>query len=113
MTETNQEQLACSLPEQEFQKRVRVDISDLIEKAKKISEIEAGYELTFPADDETLSAVSAFILEERKCCSFFEFNLRIPANFADTNLIITGPDRVKEFVGRLFETKNESMKSAE
>ena len=65
-----------------------------------------GYTLLFDGDDETLSALAAFVSNERQCCSFAEYAIEVSPPYEETRLTITGPDETKALFDDLFDRLN-------
>lgn len=61
-------------------------------------EVEDGYEFTFPSDAHTLQLVAEWIGNERLCCPFFTFDVRLRNGAEPMTLHIAGPEGVKEFI---------------
>lgn len=74
--------------------------------AKELSD---GYAVRFEGAD-SLMGVARFVDEERKCCSFPDYQIELPPPYDETKLTITGPEGTKdlfqEFIERLEEKPN-------
>jgi hypothetical protein len=64
----------------------------------RIEEVENGYVLDLPGDDETLTQVAAWIALERRCCPFFEFTVAIGGADGPIRVALTGSAEVKQFL---------------
>ena len=76
----------------------------LFQTVQSIHEAQNGYEFIFsgPAGSENISALAEFISNERRCCPFLEFTLRISPNDKPISLLLTGPDGTQEFLREEF-----------
>lgn len=61
-------------------------------------EVEDGYEFMFPSDAHTLRLVAEWIGNERLCCPFFTFDVRLRNGSEPMTVRIAGPEGVKEFI---------------
>jgi hypothetical protein len=61
-------------------------------------ELADGYEFQFPSDAKTYQMVAEWIGNERLCCPFFDFDLRVGDASAPMSLKISGPEGVKQFI---------------
>jgi hypothetical protein len=74
-------------------------LSPAVKLAKlNTSELSDGYAFQFPSDPKTVATVSEWIGNERLCCPFFEFDIRVGDNSTPMVLRITGPEGVKQFI---------------
>ena len=92
---------ACNMkaltPEQ--RKRHSEVLSPALRSSKlKTSELSDGYEFQFPSDAKTYQIVAEWVGNERLCCPFFDFDIRIGDDSAPMKLRISGPDGVKQFI---------------
>jgi hypothetical protein len=69
-------------------------------RASKLSskELADGYEFQFPSDAKTYQMAAEWIGNERLCCPFFDFDLRVGDASAPMSLKISGPEGVKQFI---------------
>jgi len=69
-------------------------------RASKLSskELADGYEFQFPSDAKTYQMVAEWIGNERLCCPFFDFVMRVGNASAPMSLKISGPEGVKQFI---------------
>lgn len=58
-------------------------------------ELEDGYRLRFAGAD-SLMGVAHFVKEERKCCSFADYQIELEPPYDETKLIIRGPEGTKD-----------------
>jgi hypothetical protein len=76
--------------------------TDLIQGVHSVHEIENGYEFRFPNETQFISRIAEFISNERLCCPFLEFNLKIISNRDPVSLSLTGPIGTQEFLRAEF-----------
>jgi hypothetical protein len=83
----------------EARKRQSEILSPALRTSKLSSkELADGYEFQFPSDAKTYQMLAEWIGNERLCCPFFDFDLRIGDASAPMSLKISGPEGVKQFV---------------
>ena len=75
----------------------------LLESVQSVQEVENGYEFTFPNHTEFISQIAEFIANERLCCPFLNFTLKIISNNEPISLSLTGPIGTQEFLRIEFE----------
>lgn len=66
----------------------------MIEMAEERQELKSGYAFRFRAD--ALETIAQFIVNERKCCPFLDFEVTIAAASGPVWLRMTGPDGARE-----------------
>ena len=77
--------------------------TQLFQAVQGINETQNGYEFIFPNyGSESISDFARFISEERRCCPFLEFTLKIPSRNDPISLILTGPEGTQEFLREEF-----------
>ena len=89
----------CNLSTAEMAERKEQIQKILLHKMTSLEELANGYRLHFPDDDGITESVFQFILLEKKCCSFFSFELTVAAFQKGTSLAITGNAITKHFIG--------------
>jgi hypothetical protein len=77
--------------------------TELIQAVQRVHGVENGYEFTFPNETEYISKIAEFISNERLCCPFLEFSLKIISNNEPISLSLTGPTGTQEFLRAEFE----------
>ena len=96
--------LACNMdvftPEQR-EAHVRTT-TELIQGIQRVREVENGYEIQFPNEAKLISRIAEFIANERLCCPFLEFNLKVVSNHP-VSLSLTGPLGTQEFLRAEFD----------
>jgi len=78
--------------------------TQLFQSAQAIHEARNGFEFVFPNPDESesITQFAKFISNERRCCPFLEFTLKIAPNDAPISLLLTGPEGTQEFLRAEF-----------
>jgi hypothetical protein len=76
--------------------------TQLYQSVQRINEVENGYEFAFPNESEIIIKLGRFISNERLCCPFLEFTLKITSNNAPISLLLTGPEGTQEFLRAEF-----------
>ena len=75
----------------------------LFQTVQGMHEAQNGYEFIFPNHgSESIEAFAEFIFNERRCCPFLEFTLKIPSNDKPISLLLTGPEGTQEFLREEF-----------
>jgi hypothetical protein len=74
----------------------------LYSAVQEIHEAPNGYEFLFPCDSETIAKLAEFITNERLCCPFLEFDLKLSPNDQPISLTLTGPEGTREFLREEF-----------
>ena len=93
-----QSPIACSLSDVQLRER-RDDLAHgLLARCEKVAELADGYEFAFAGEEETAAQIMEFILEERRCCPFFGFELVIKPDNGPIILRLRGRDGVKDFL---------------
>jgi hypothetical protein len=98
--------IACNMavftPE-EREKHIHTTIQ-LFQTVQDIQEAENGYEFIFPRPEgsENIVQFAEFIYNERRCCPFLEFTLKIEPKDNPISLLLTGPEGTKDFLQEEF-----------
>jgi len=74
----------------------------LYQTLREIRDVENGYEFIFPNGKESTTRLAEFISNERLCCPFLEFTLRIASDDEPISLTLTGPEGTQEFLREEF-----------
>ena len=74
----------------------------LSRSVQSVHEAENGYEFMFPNESGIITGLGKFISNERLCCPFLEFTLKITSNNAHVSLLLTGPQGTPEFLRAEF-----------
>ena len=78
--------------------------TQLFQSVQAVHEIGNGFEFMFPNLDQAdnITQLADFISNERRCCPFLEFTLKIAPNDAPIALLLTGPEGTQEFLHAEF-----------
>ena len=76
--------------------------AQLIQAIQSIAEVENGYEFTFPNDTERIAQIAEFISNERLCCPFLQFTLRVNSMSEPISISLSGPTGTQEFLQAEF-----------
>ena len=63
-----------------------------------VHELPNGYAFDFPSDTKTFALVSEWAEQERRCCPFFDIDIRIDHEGGPLSLRLTGRKGTKEFI---------------
>ncbi len=96
--------LACDLDALEAAERDRqaATFERLRRLVQAVEELPDGWAMQLPTADETLRLVADFIAYERRCCPFFEFDLKVTPDAGPIWLRLTGRPGVKAFLSGAF-----------
>ena len=97
--------LICTLSEPELRKRKGDLQTEIFSQIEQVKELDSGYSLYFPDEKGFTLKLIDYVLAERTCCPFFQFDLYLGAYQSGIQLDITGPEGVKEMLGTLFDEK--------
>ena len=75
---------------------------ELIQAVESVQGVENGYEFRFPNENELIARIAEFISNERLCCPFLKFSLRVVSNNEPVSLSLTGPMGTPEFLRAEF-----------
>ena len=76
--------------------------NQLFRSVQSIQEVTNGFEFIFPNGTESITKLAEFISNERLCCPFLEFTLKIIPNDEPISLTLTGPEGTQEFLRAEF-----------
>ena len=74
----------------------------LFQTVQGIHVTQNGYEFIFPNGSESIAAFAEFISNERRCCPFLDFTLKIFSKDQPISLALTGPEGTQEFLREEF-----------
>ncbi len=97
------EPLVCKLTGPEFRKRLDELRTIVFAKVESYEELENGYVFKFEDDEDFLPKLMDYMLSERKCCPFFDFNLSVKSKRGGPDLTVSGPDGAKEMIEMMIE----------
>ncbi len=99
--------IACNLGQLGEVQRAREQflLSKMLRSRLETQERTTGYAVRLPADSLTILEVAEFILLERICCPFLDFELRWEAGENTLWLQLSGPEGVKSFLNSVFRSE--------
>ena len=77
----------------------------LMAARKAIVETEKGYEFQFGPQDATLAELADWVVNESKCCPFFDFHIDLENEGKLICLRLTGEEGIKQFIRAEFNLK--------
>jgi hypothetical protein len=95
---------ACNVGALDKDQRARYSIltKQLIAKKQEVRELSDGYAFRFAASSEHIKDLAEFIIYERLCCPFFDFDLIVERNEGSLWLKLRGREGVKDFIKSEF-----------
>jgi hypothetical protein len=105
MSEQQNPVIACDLTAIDAAERDQHTLTaqQLFATVTEVQELADGYAFRLPAENLTLHSAVDFIANERLCCPFFDFTLKVGAQNG-LWLSLTGSNEVKQFVRAEFGT---------
>lgn len=105
-SDAQQTPLACNMDvftPAERENHIRAT-TQLFQSVQTIHDAENGFDFIFPNFDsaENMIQLAEFIFNERHCCPFLEFTLKVAPNSAPISLLPTGPEGTLEFLRAEF-----------
>lgn len=99
-SESNERPLVCRLDAftKQQAKRHAALWARIQRRAEGIEELDSGYALRFPLDNELLIQLAEFIILERLCCPFLDFGLELFPERESIQLRLSGGGGVKAFL---------------
>lgn len=96
----NETPFACNMTalNPEEKKRVLDLLNELKVKHQEVKELSNGYAFRYAMDSETFRHAAEFIIYERLCCPFFEFDLKVEKENGAMWLQLTGRPGIKNFI---------------
>ena len=82
----------------EQRQRYTVLIKKLQVSKQEVRELPDGYAFRFPAESSTIQDLAEFIVYERLCCPFFDFDLAVEREGGPVWLRLRGREGVKDFI---------------
>ena len=77
----------------------------LMAARKEIVEMPNGYEFQFSPKNVTLAELADWVVDENKCCPFFNFHIDLENEGALICLRLTGEEGIKQFIRGEFLVK--------
>jgi len=94
----------CLLTPTELKERSAATNAQIIARADEIVETQTGYKLKFAeADDKLVTTLAEWINVERKCCSFFRFELAFDQFAGPVWLDVGGDAGAKQFLKKVLD----------
>lgn len=94
--------IACTLSETARNEQVNFISQEILSGVSATVELEDGYELQFPGDERWIRTLTDLIIAERKCCTFFRFELIFLPNHGSLLLRMRGEKGIKKQLQGLF-----------
>lgn len=94
--------VACNLSEADLALREAEIANDLFRGCEQVEELADGYAFRFRGVEQWANRLLSFVLEERKCCPFFTFDLLFEPQEGPIWLQLRGDERVKLFIKENF-----------
>ncbi len=88
-------------------KRYGEIIQKLDESRQSVKELSNGYAFRFKAEAQMIQDAAEFIVYERLCCPFFDFELAVEQDSNRLWLRLSGQEGVKEFIRAEFNIGND------
>lgn len=103
---------ACNVAGLNAQQRQRygVLIERLGSSRQEVRELPDGYAFRFPAETSTVQDLAEFIVYERLCCPFFDFELIVEREGGPAWLRLKGREGVKDFIRSEFGIPDQGRK---
>ena len=76
--------------------------TNLLQSLQGIQEAQDGYQFTFSNESAIIKGLAEFIVNERLCCPFLEFTLKVEPNNQPIHLLLAGPEGTQEFLREEF-----------
>ena len=95
---TQAEEFSCKLTDSEVQERRVTVLANLRKAIRETKELDNGYAFRFSGSEENIDQIVEFVKTERRCCSFFTFNIRIDGDTGFVWLELLGPEPAKELI---------------
>jgi hypothetical protein len=92
---------ACNLNGLTITERARhfVYLGPMLRSRKTgMRELQDGYEFRFPSDGKTIAMLAEWIEQERRCCPFFDIDLRFEREGGPVWMRLTGREGTKQFI---------------
>ncbi len=103
----NESPFACNMNalNAEQRKRQMTLLQRLGQLRQEVRELPDGYGFRFPAEATVFQELAEFVVNERLCCPFFDFELKLAREGGPLWLHLTGRAGVKEFIRAEFGLK--------
>ena len=78
----------------------------LMAARKETVEMGNGYEFQFSPKDVTLAELAEWVVNESKCCPFFDFHIDLENEGKLVCLRLTGEEGIKQFIRAEFQVRS-------
>ena len=95
--------LICKLNGPKLIKRKQALQKEVFSQLLSYEELEKGFLFRFTFEENFLIKLTDYMLAEKKCCPFFQYELKIKAHTAGIELVVSGEGEAKEMVRSLIE----------
>lgn len=104
---TQESPFACNVAALNAEQRQRYMalIKKLSIRKQEVRELADGYAFRFSSESTTIQELAEFIIYERLCCPFFDFDLTVEREAGPAWLRLRGREGVKEFIRIEFGIK--------
>lgn len=102
MNTTQDLPIACTLSDTELVQRKEEIAGGVWAGATGKTEMQNGYEFTFPGTDEWAERLLHFVKSERQCCRFLLFEIAFAPDEGPITLRLSGADGTKQFIEGMF-----------
>ena len=89
--------VACQLSGLALDQRT-LEIQQILTGYDEVRESEDGYSLRFPGNEQWTDILVRFVRSERRCCSFFKFELTFEPEHGPIWLFVGGSKKSKAFI---------------
>jgi hypothetical protein len=69
-----------------------------MQAVQTIQEVKNVYQFTFPSEAQLITKIAEFISNERLCCPFLNFTLKVNSETEPMSLSLAGPIGTQEFL---------------
>ncbi len=97
------DKLVCLLQGPELTQRLGELKTEIFQHLQSMEEVEKGYIFHFPDDKEFILKLMDYVLAERSCCPFFQFDLSFAPQNSGVALQVSGPPEAKEMLRESLE----------
>ena len=94
--------LVCKLNGPELIERKQALQKEVFAQMISYEELEKGFLFRFDFEENFLIKLTDYMLAEKKCCPFFQYELRIKAHAEGIELAVSGEGEAKEMVRELL-----------
>lgn len=94
--------LVCKLNGPELIKRKQALQKEVFSQLLSYEELEKGFLFRFTFEENFLIKLTDYMLAEKKCCPFFQYELKIKAHTAGIELAVSGEGEAKEMIREML-----------